>query len=69
MQNETKVIPLANSKKGFISITTINEPYGTGTETVASIAISLNGADIEWKVHIPLTNLDEVIGSLQAIQK
>jgi hypothetical protein len=69
MENQTKIIPLANSKKGFISITTINEPYGKGTDTVASIAISLNGADIEWKVHIPLTNLDEVIASLQAIEK
>ncbi len=69
MSNETKIIPLANSKKGFISITTITEPYGKGTDTVASIAISLNGADIEWKVHIPMANLDEVITSLQAIQK
>jgi hypothetical protein len=69
MSNETKIIQLANSKKGFISITTINEPYGKGTDTVASIAISLNGADIEWKVHIPIANLDEVITSLQAIEK
>lgn len=69
MTNETKIIPLANSKKGFISITTINEPYGKDTPTVASIAISLNGADIEWKVHIPMTNLDEVVASLQAIKK
>lgn len=69
MLNETKIIPLANSKKGFISITTIEEPYGKDTDTVASIAISLNGSDIEWKVHIPLTNLDEVIASLQSIKK
>lgn len=69
MSNETKIIPLANSKKGFISITTIDEPYGKGTDTVASIAISLNGADIEWKVHIPLANIDDVVASLQALQK
>ena len=69
MSNETKIIPLANSKKGFISITTITEPYGKGTDTVASIAISLNGADIEWKVHIPLANIDDVVTSLQALQK
>ena len=69
MLNETKIIPLANSKKGFISVTTISEPYGKDTETVASIAISLNGADIEWKVHIPMANLDEVIASLQAIKR
>lgn len=69
MSNETKTIPLANSKKGLISITKIEEPYGKGTESVASIAISLNGVDIEWKVHIPLSNLDEVIASLQTIEK
>ncbi|MFZ9659560.1 MAG: hypothetical protein ACO29X_03320 [Arcobacteraceae bacterium] len=69
MTNETKTIPLANSKKGFISVTTINEPYGKDTPTVASIAISLNGSDIEWKVHIPLSNIDEVILALQSIQK
>ncbi len=69
MLNETKIIPLASSKKGFISVTTITEPYGKDSSTVASIAISLNGADIEWKVHIPLANLDEVIGVLQSIEK
>jgi hypothetical protein len=69
MTNETTTIPLANSKKGFISVTTIDEPYGKDTPTVASIAISLNGSDIEWKVHIPLANIDEVIGSLQAIKR
>jgi hypothetical protein len=66
--SEATKIPLANTKKGFISITTIDEPYGAGTESVASIAISLNGTDIEWKVHIPMTNLDEVISSLQNLK-
>jgi hypothetical protein len=65
---DTQKIPLANTKKGFISITTIDEPYGTGTETVASIAISLNGEDIEWKVHIPMANLNDVISSLQKLK-
>lgn len=69
MANETKIIPLANSSKGFISVTTLDEPYGKGSDTVASIAISLNGADIEWKVHIPLANLDDVVASLHAIKK
>ena len=67
MEDQTK-IPLANTKKGFISITKIEEPYGKDTDTVASIAISLNGADIEWKVHIPLDNLDDVIASLQKLK-
>lgn len=69
MTNETKIIPLANSKKGFISVTTIDEPYGKDTQTVASIAISLNGSDIEWKVHIPLENIDNVVSALQSIKK
>lgn len=69
MANETKTIPLANSKKGYISVTTIDEPYGKGTPTVASIAISLNGSDIEWKVHIPMENIDELVASLQDLKK
>jgi hypothetical protein len=65
---EVTKIPLANTKQGYISVTTIDEPYGAGTESVASIAISLNGEDIEWKVHIPMANLDEVITSLQNLK-
>lgn len=68
MANEMRKIPLASSKKGFISVGTIEEPYGKGTDTVASVAISLNGEDIEWKVHIPLSNLDEVIEALQDLK-
>jgi len=63
-----KKIPLSNSKKGFISVTTIDEPYGKDSHKVASIAISLNGEDIQWKVHIPLDNLDEVISELQSLK-
>ena len=65
---EATKIPLGSTKKGFISVTTIDEPYGAGTESVASIAISLNGQDIEWKVHIPMSNLDDVITSLQKLK-
>ena len=67
MSNVEK-IPLANTKNGFISITSVEEPYGKDTDTVASIAISLNGEDIEWKVHIPMENLDAVIASLQNLK-
>lgn len=68
MANEIKKIPLSSTKKGFISVGTIDEPYGKGTDTVASVAISLNGEDIEWKVHIPLSNLDEVVEALQSLK-
>ncbi|MDY0121491.1 MAG: hypothetical protein RBR54_06065 [Sulfurimonas sp.] len=66
----SKTIALSGTKKGIISITKIEEPYGEGSATVASIGISLSGnaAEPEWKVHIPLDNVDEVIEALQQIK-
>jgi len=63
-------IPLSGTKSGVISVTKIDEPYGAGSATVASIGISLagNADEPEWKVHIPLDNLDEVIKALKALQ-
>jgi len=63
-------IPLAGTKNGVISISKIDEPYGTGSNTVASIGISLagNAEDPEWKVHLPLANLDAVIEALHKIK-
>ena len=62
----SKTIALSGTKKGVISVTTIEKPYGENSETVASIGISLagNADEPEWKVHIPLDNLDEVIKAL-----
>lgn len=73
MSKETTVettLPLANTNNGVISISKITEPYGSNSGTVASIGISLNGdaTDPEWKVHIPLENLDAVIEALQALK-
>ena len=66
----SKTIELSGTRKGVISITRLEEPYGKNSETVASIGISLTGESdsIEWKVHIPLDNLDEVIQALQALK-
>ena len=66
----SKTIDLSGTQKGVISITKLEEPYGKDSVTVASIAISLSGnADAsEWKVHIPLDNLDEVIEALTALK-
>ncbi len=66
----SKVIHLDGTKKGVISVTKIDEPYGKDSGTVASIGISLAGdADSpEWKVHIPLNNLDDVISALQSLK-
>ena len=65
-----KEIPLEGTKKGVISVKKIEEPYGVGSGTVASIGISLSGnvEDPEWKVHLPLSNLDDVIAALQALK-
>ena len=62
-------LPLANTKNGIISVSRITEPYGPGSGTVASVGISLNGdtSNPEWKVHIPMENLEDVIAALQKL--
>jgi hypothetical protein len=66
----SKIIQLSGTKKGVISIEKLDEPYGTGTHSVASIGISLvgNENEPEWKVHIPLENLDELIEALKELK-
>lgn len=63
-------IALHGTKKGIISVSKITEPYGEGSNDVASIGISLagKGNEPDWKVHIPLENLDEVIAALKNIK-
>ena len=63
-------INLSGTKKGVISVTKIEKPYGEESATVASIGISLagNSDSPEWKVHIPLDNLDEVIEALTTLK-
>ena len=63
-------IALSGTKNGVISVTKIDEPYGEGSASVASVGISLAGDanNPEWKVHIPFDNLDEVIKALQALK-
>jgi len=58
---------LSGTEYGKISVGTIEEPYGEGSESVASIAISLQGKldDPDWKVHIPYANIEAVIEALQ----
>jgi hypothetical protein len=65
-----KEIPLEGTKKGVIAVSKIDEPYGAGSNSVASIGISLSGdaKNPEWKVHLPLGNIDEVIEALKSIQ-
>ena len=62
---------LSGTKDGKITITTVSEPYGPKSESVASIGISLQtGAEEpDWKVHIPKANIDDVISALQESKK
>ncbi|MFA6195116.1 MAG: hypothetical protein WC656_00560 [Sulfurimonas sp.] len=66
----SKTIELSGTKKGVISIMKLEKPYGEKSGSVVSIGISLAGnADgPEWKVHIPMENLDEVIEALVALK-
>jgi len=66
----SQTIALDGTKKGVISVTKIEEPYGKDSGTVASIGISLSGdaENPEWKVHLPMKNLDDVIAALQALK-
>jgi hypothetical protein len=63
-------LTLDGTKSGVISIAKISEPYGEGSASVASIGISLAGdsESPEWKVHIPMNNLDDVIKALEKIK-
>ena len=63
-------IALSGTKKGVISVAKIEEPYGAGSGTVASVGISLagNADEPEWKVHLPMDNLEEVIEALQNLK-
>ena len=62
---------LSGTKDGKITITTVAEPYGPISESVASIGISLQAGaqEPDWKVHIPQANIDAVIAALQEAKK
>ena len=66
----SKTIALSGTKNGVISVAKIDEPYGAGSGTVASVGISLagNANEPEWKVHIPMDNLEEVIQALNSLK-
>jgi len=66
---EIKEIKLAETEKGLIKISKIEKPYGENSKPVVSIAISLNGEDVDWKSHIPYENIDDVISALNEAKK
>lgn len=61
------MIKLHGTKKGGISITKIEKPYGEKSSPVVSIGIFLDTSNEEpnWKSHIPIENLSEVIEELK----
>ena len=67
----SKVIPLANTDRGVITITKIEQPYGKESKPVVSVGISLNGdADNpDWKAHIPLENIEDVCTAIKEVAK
>jgi len=66
----SNIIKLSGTKKGIISVVKMDKPYGEDSESVASVAISLNGdvEEVDWKVHIPISNLNEVIKALESLK-
>ena len=66
----SKTITLSGTKNGVISVAKIDEPYGKDSASVASIGISLagNANEPEWKVHIPMDNLEEVVEALNSLK-
>ena len=69
MSQLTEVIDefrLNGTEDGKIEIGILKEPYGEGSESVASIGIFLNkdASEPNWKVHIPKANIDAVLTAL-----
>lgn len=61
------MIDLHGTKKGGISITKIEKPYGEKSSQVVSIGIYMNkeSEKPDFKSHIPVENLEEVIEELK----
>ncbi len=62
---------LSGTKDGKITVSTVSQPYGPKSESVASIGIALQAGaqEPDWKVHIPKANIDAVIAALQEAKK
>ena len=64
-----KEFHLDGTKAGKLSIGNISKPYGESSNDVASIAVSLDGNEPDWKVHIPYSLVDDVCAALQELKK
>lgn len=61
---QIETIKLTGTKSGVISVANITDPYGANTGEVTSIGVALDGDNVEWKVHIPKENIDQLIAAL-----
>ncbi len=68
-EKTTKIeeIMLNGTKDGKISVAIVEQPYGSKSESVVSIGISLqaDATEPDWKVHLPKSNIDAVIVALE----
>ena len=58
---------LSGTENGKIEVAVVKEPYGEGSDSVASIGIFLNSdaSEPNWKVHLPKENIGAIISALQ----
>lgn len=66
-----KKIKIAHTKNGVLHVAKIDEAYGSHSQSVLSLGISLSASNEEplWKVHIPYENIDELIQALEFAKK
>jgi hypothetical protein len=64
--SDMDIFPYKGREKSYITVQTIEEPYGDGTSSVVSIGCSLKGDpdNPTWKVHIPPDLLEDVAVAL-----
>ena len=60
--SKIEVFPYKGRKNSFITVSTLEEPYGKGSDSVVSVGCTLKGDtdNPSWKVHIPMELLESV---------
>jgi hypothetical protein len=68
---EIATLKLSGTENGKIEVAIISQPYGEGSESIASVGVFLDASNGEpdWKVHIPKDNIDEVIEALKSAKE
>ena len=60
--SKIEAFPYKGRKNSFITVSTLEEPYGKGSDSVVSVGCTLKGDtdNPSWKVHIPMDLLERV---------